>query len=110
GGGMPGWINPHRRAPMVLFRGWEAARRLMDWLQKYFFPAEARHVDEEFVRWGTRLACLEMIQGGITTYVDMYYFESAIADETARAGMRGVLGQAVLDFPTPDYKTLAAAI
>src|SRR5437899_8948818 len=62
------------------------------------------------VHWGTRLSCLEMIQGGITTYADMYYFEDAIADETAKAGVRGVLGQAVLDFPAPDHKTWAEAL
>src|SRR5262249_42327849 len=84
--------------------------RLLDWLQKYIFPAEARNVDEQFVRWGTRLGCLEMIFGGTTTFVDMYYFEDAIADETARAGMRGVLGETVLDFPAPDNKTWDAAI
>ncbi len=107
---MPGLINTHTHAPMVLFRGLADDLPLMDWLQKYIFPAESKNVDDDFVRWGTRLACLEMIQGGITTFVDMYYFEDAIAEETARAGMRGVLGQAVLDFPVPDNKTWADAM
>jgi 5-methylthioadenosine/S-adenosylhomocysteine deaminase len=83
---------------------------LTDWLQRYIFPAEAKNVDEQFVRWGTRLGCLEMIRGGTTTYVDMYYFEDAIADETVRAGMRAVLGETVLDFPAPDNKTWDAAL
>ncbi|HKV40590.1 MAG TPA: amidohydrolase, partial [Blastocatellia bacterium] len=96
--------------PMVLFRGIADDLKLMDWLQKYIFPAEARNVDEQFVRWGTRLGCLEMLLGGTTTYVDMYYFEDAVADETARAGMRGVLGETVLDFPAPDNKTWDAAL
>jgi 5-methylthioadenosine/S-adenosylhomocysteine deaminase len=104
---MPGLINTHTHAPMTLFRGLADDLPLMEWLRQYIFPAEAKNVTEDFVRWGTRLACLEMIQGGITTYVDMYYFEDAIADETVRAGMRGVLGQAVLDFPAPDHKTWA---
>ncbi|HKI37419.1 MAG TPA: amidohydrolase [Gemmataceae bacterium] len=107
---MPGLINTHTHVPMVLLRGLADDLPLMEWLRQYIFPAEAKNVDEDFVRWGTRLACLEMIQGGITTFVDMYYFEDAIADETAKAGMRAVLGQAVLDFPAPDNKTWAEAM
>jgi 5-methylthioadenosine/S-adenosylhomocysteine deaminase len=107
---MPGLINTHTHVPMVLFRGIADDLVLMEWLQKYIFPAEAKNVDEQFVRWGTRLGCLEMIQGGTTTYVDMYYFEDAIADETARAGMRAVLGETLIDFPAPDNKTWEAGI
>jgi len=102
---MPGLINTHTHVPMVLFRGIADDLVLMEWLQKYIFPAEAKNVDEQFVRWGTRLGCLEMIEGGTTTFVDMYYFEDAIAEETARAGMRAVLGETLLDFPAPDNKT-----
>jgi 5-methylthioadenosine/S-adenosylhomocysteine deaminase len=79
-------------------------------LTKYIFPAEAKNVDEAFVRAGTRLGLAEMIRGGTTTYCDMYYFEDAIADETSRAGVRGVLGETVLDFPAPDNKTWDAAL
>jgi 5-methylthioadenosine/S-adenosylhomocysteine deaminase len=107
---MPGLINTHTHVPMVLFRGIADDLVLMEWLQKYIFPAEAKNVDEQFVRWGTRLGCLEMIQGGTTTFVDMYYYEDAVADETARAGMRAVLGETVLDFPAPDNKTWDAAM
>lgn len=107
---MPGLINTHTHVPMVLFRGIADDLVLMEWLQKYIFPAEAKNVDEKFVRWGTRLGCLEMIQGGTTTYVDMYYFEDAIADETARAGMRAVLGETLIDFPAPDNKTWDAGM
>lgn len=107
---MPGLINTHTHVPMVLFRGIADDLVLMEWLQKYIFPAEAKNVDEQFVRWGTRLGCLEMIRGGTTTFVDMYYFEDAIADETARAGMRAVLGETLIDFPAPDNKTWDAGI
>ena len=107
---MPGLINTHTHVPMVLFRGIADDMVLMEWLQKYIFPAEAKNVDEKFVRAGTRLGCLEMIRGGTTTYVDMYYFEDAIADETARAGMRGVLGETLIDFPAPDNKTWDAGL
>jgi 5-methylthioadenosine/S-adenosylhomocysteine deaminase len=101
----PGLINAHTHAPMVLMRGIADDLRLQDWLEKFIFPAEAKHVSPEFVRWGTRLACLEMLLGGITTYADMYYFEEVIAEATREAGMRGVLGQTIIQFPVPDAKT-----
>ena len=92
---------------MVLFRGLADDLDLQEWLTKYIFPAEAKNVTEEFVRVGTRLGLAEMIRGGTTTYCDMYYFEDAIADETAKAGVRGVLGETVIDFPVADNKTNA---
>ena len=87
---IPGLINGHTHVPMTLFRGLADDLDLQDWLTKYIFPAEAKNVSEEFVRAGTRLGLAEMIRGGTTTYCDMYYFEDAIADETAKAGVRGV--------------------
>jgi 5-methylthioadenosine/S-adenosylhomocysteine deaminase len=105
----PGMINGHAHAAMSLFRGVAEDHSLDDWLQKYIFPAEARNVTEEFVLWGTRLGVLEMLRGGITTYADMYYFEDVVASVTKEAGMRGVLGQTVVDFPAADHKTPAAA-
>jgi 5-methylthioadenosine/S-adenosylhomocysteine deaminase len=101
---LPGFINGHTHAPMTLFRGLKDDVVLDDWLRKYIFPAEAKNVTEDFVRWGTRLAAAEMIRGGITTFADMYYFEDAIAEETKAAGMRGVLGETSIDFPAPDNK------
>jgi 5-methylthioadenosine/S-adenosylhomocysteine deaminase len=102
---MPGLINGHTHVPMTLFRGLADDLDLNEWLTKYIFPAEAKNVTEEFVRAGARLGLAEMIRGGTTTYCDMYYFEDAIADETARAGVRGVLGETVIDFPVADNKT-----
>lgn len=106
---MPGLINGHAHAAMSLFRGIADDLSLDDWLHKYIFPAEARNVNEDFVIWGTRLGILEMLRGGITTYADMYYFEDAVARVTKEAGMRGVLGETIIDFPAPDNKTLADA-
>ncbi len=102
---IPGLINGHTHIPMTLFRGLADDLDLQDWLTKYIFPAEAKNLSEEFVRAGTRLGLAEMIRGGTTTYCDMYYFEDAIADETAKAGVRGVLGETVIDFPVADNKT-----
>ena len=107
---IPGLINGHTHIPMTLFRGLADDLDLQDWLTKYIFPAEARNVTEEFVRAGTRLGLAEMIRGGTTTYCDMYYFEDAIADETAKAGVRAVLGETIIDFPVADNKTNAEAM
>ena len=107
---VPGLINGHTHIPMTLFRGLADDLDLQDWLTKYIFPAEAKNVTEEFVRAGTRLGLAEMIRGGTTTYCDMYYFEDAIAEETAKAGLRGVLGETVIDFPVADNKTNAEAM
>jgi 5-methylthioadenosine/S-adenosylhomocysteine deaminase len=107
---IPGLINTHTHAPMSLFRGIADDLKLQDWLEKFIFPAEAKNVDREFVRWGTRLACLEMALSGTTTYVDMYYFEDTIAETTKEAGLRGVLGETVIGFPAPDYKTPQATL
>jgi 5-methylthioadenosine/S-adenosylhomocysteine deaminase len=104
---LPGFINGHTHAPMTLLRGLKDDVTLEEWLTKSIFPAEAKNVTEEFVRWGTRLAAAEQIRGGVTTFADMYYFEDAIAEETKAAGMRGVLGETILDFPAPDNKNNA---
>lgn len=107
---IPGLINTHTHIPMALFRGISDDLDLNDWLTKYIFPAEAKNVDEQFVRAGTRLGLAEMIRGGTTTYCDMYYFEDAIAEETKKAGVRGVLGETIIDFPVADNKTNAEAM
>lgn len=107
---MPGLVNTHTHAPMVLYRGLADDLALMEWLQKYIFPAEAKTVTPEFVRAGTRLAALEMIQSGTTTYADMYYFEEEIARVTKDAGLRGVLGQTIIQFPVADAKTPAEGL
>ena len=107
---MPGLINGHAHAAMSLFRGIADDLSLEDWLHKYIFPAEARNVTEDFVAWGTRLGILEMLRGGITTYADMYYFEDAVARVTKEAGMRGVLGETIIDFPAPDNKSVPQAL
>jgi 5-methylthioadenosine/S-adenosylhomocysteine deaminase len=107
---LPGFVNGHTHVPMTLFRGLHDDVTLHDWLYKYIFPAEAKNVNEDFVRWGTRLAAAEQIRAGVTTFADMYYFEDAVAEETKAAGMRGVLGETFIDFPAPDNKTNAAML
>jgi 5-methylthioadenosine/S-adenosylhomocysteine deaminase len=106
----PGLVNTHTHAGMSLFRGIADDLRLQDWLEKFIFPAEAKNVSPEFVRWGTRLGCLEMLLGGTTTFTDMYYFEDVVAEAAKEAGMRGVLGQTIIGFPVADAKTPADSL
>jgi len=105
---LPGLVNGHTHVPMTLLRGLKDDVPLDVWLKDYIFPAEAKNVTEDFVRWGTRLAAAEMIRGGVTTFADMYYFEEAIAEETKAAGMRAIVGETWIDFPAPDNKDFAA--
>jgi 5-methylthioadenosine/S-adenosylhomocysteine deaminase len=107
---IPGLINAHTHAPMVLYRGLADDLPLQEWLEKYIFPAEAKTVSREMVRIGTRLAALEMIQSGTTAYADMYYFEEEIGRVTRAAGLRGILGQTIIQFPVADAKTPAEAL
>ena len=80
---MPGLINGHSHAAMTLLRGIADDKSLIDWLNNYIFPLEQEFVSEEFVRIGTKLACWEMIRGGTTTFVDMYFYSEVIAEVAA---------------------------
>ena len=99
---MPGLVNGHSHAAMTLLRGVADDLNLMDWLQNYIFPAEVEFVDSEFVRIGTELACWEMIRGGTTTFVDMYYFPDTIAEVVDSCGMRAMISATVIDQRSPD--------
>ncbi len=101
---MPGLVNAHTHIPMSLLRGLNDDLRLDVWLG-YLMPLEREFVTPDFVKLGSRLACAEMIRSGVTSFADMYYFEEAIAEETAAIGMRALLGQTILIFPTPDAPT-----
>jgi 5-methylthioadenosine/S-adenosylhomocysteine deaminase len=101
---MPGLVNAHTHVPMTLLRGLADDLRLDVWLMGYMMPVEREFVSPEFVRLGTSLACAELIRSGVTTFADMYYFEDDVASATAEAGMRGVCGESVMKFPTPDAK------
>lgn len=107
---IPGLVNTHGHVPMVLFRGLADDMPLMEWLNDFIFPAEARTVDEAFCRTGTLLAGIEMARSGTTTFADMYYFEEAMAEATAALGLRAVLGQTIIGFPAPDYASPQLAL
>jgi cytosine/adenosine deaminase-related metal-dependent hydrolase len=97
---LPGMINTHTHAPMTVFRG--LGDDVPDRLRRFIFPLEKNLVDRELVYWGALHGIIEMIEGGVTTMVNMYYFEEEVARAAKRAGMRGVLGQTVINFPAPD--------
>ena len=99
---MPGLVNAHTHAPMTLLRGLADDLRLDVWLMGYMMPVERAFVSADFVTLGTRLACAEMIRSGTTCFADMYYFEDAVAEAAAAAGLRALCAQTVLKFPTPD--------
>jgi len=100
---IPGLVNGHTHAAMSLLRGIADDLPLEEWLQNYIFPAEAKNLDEDFVYWGTTLACAEMLLGGVTTFCDMYLFEDSAARAARDMGMRGVMGEVLYDFDSPNY-------
>src|SRR5688500_17651552 len=113
---IPGLINLHTHAAMSLMRGMADDLPLMEWLTNHIWPAEAKHVDTGFVFDGTRLACAEMLQGGVTCFNDMYLFPEATARAALASGMRASLGMIAIDFPTAyasdpdDYLTKGLAL
>jgi 5-methylthioadenosine/S-adenosylhomocysteine deaminase len=107
---LPGCGNAHTHAPMTLLRGVRDDVDLITWLEKFMFPLEARFVSPEFVRWGARLACWEMIASGTTTFADGYFFEEEVARAADDAGLRAVPGEGIFDVPTPDAKTAAEGL
>ncbi|HYA42292.1 MAG TPA: amidohydrolase [Syntrophobacteraceae bacterium] len=102
---LPGLINAHTHAAMTLFRGLADDLPLMDWLHGHIFPAEAK-LSEQWVYWGTMLACAEMILSGTTAFCDMYLFEHKTAEAAKRAGVRALVGEVLYDFDSPAYGTI----
>ena len=96
----PGLINTHTHASMTVFRG--LGDDVPDRLRRFIFPLEKNLIDRELVYWGALHGFIEMIEGGVTTAVDMYYFEDEVARAAKLVGIRGVLGQSILNFTTPD--------
>lgn len=107
---LPGLVNTHGHAAMTLYRGLGDDLPLHEWLTQFVWPAEKRFTTRENVALGARLAVAEMLASGTTTFADMYFFEDAVGEVCADAGMRVLLGQAVIQFQTPDAPTGDAAI
>ena len=107
---LPGLVNAHTHAAMTCFRGIADDMELMEWLNRYIFPAEAKNVDPELVYWGSMLACAEMIRSGTTSFCDMYLFEDQTARAAKEAGMRCLVGEVLFDFPSPNAKTPAEGL
>ena len=107
---MPGLINGHSHAAMTLLRGVADDLALLDWLINYIFPAEVEFVDAEFVRIGTELACREMIRGGTTTFVDMYYYPEIVAQVVESCGLRAFVSATIIDQRSPDAENAADSL
>ena len=103
---MPGFINTHTHVPMTMLRGYADDLPLHTWLNEHIFPAEARMVTPENVAVASRFAFIEMIKSGTTCFNDMYFFEDIIAEEAKNAGIRGVMGESMIDFATASFQTV----
>ncbi|GAB4539839.1 MAG: amidohydrolase family protein [Thermodesulfovibrionia bacterium] len=99
----PGLINTHTHAAMVYFRGIADDLPLQEWLERHIWPNEMRWLTAGFVDDAIELACLEMLKAGVTTYADMYFYQSVAAKRLQEIGMRAVLGTGIIDFPWGDY-------
>ncbi|MHA4966553.1 TRZ/ATZ family hydrolase [Pseudomonas extremorientalis] len=106
----PGLVNAHGHAAMSLFRGLADDLPLMTWLEKHIWPAEAKWVDEAFVRDGTDLAIAEQLKGGITCFSDMYFYPKVASDCVHNSGMRAQIAIPILDFPIPGAGSADEAI
>ncbi|MDB6144482.1 MAG: hydrolase, Atz/Trz family [Pseudomonas sp.] len=106
----PGLINAHGHAAMTLFRGLADDLPLMTWLENHIWPAEAKWVDEDFVRDGTDLAIAEQLKGGITCFSDMYFFPQVASERVHTSGIRAQITVPVLDFPIPGARTTDEAL
>ncbi len=98
---LPGLVNTHTHLPMTLFRGLADDLPLNIWLNEHIFPAEKENINPKSVRYGTLLACSEMLLSGTTTCCDGYFLEEIVAEAVNDSGMRAVLGHGVIDFPAP---------
>ena len=107
---IPGLVNAHTHVPMTLMRGLADDLRLDVWLIGYMMPVEREFVSPDFVRLGTLLGCAEMIRSGVTCFADMYYYEDAVAEATAQAGLRAICAQTILKFPSPDAESYEVSL
>ncbi len=107
---IPGFVNAHTHLPMTMYRGIADDLPLKEWLEEHIWPAEAKGTHENTVRESAKLGMEEMIRTGTTTFCDMYFFADAVAEETAKIGLRGVMNEALLDFPTNSYNNIDEAL
>ncbi|MEL6649387.1 MAG: amidohydrolase [Bacteroidota bacterium] len=107
---MPGLINTHTHLPMSLLRGIADDLPLQQWLEQYIWPVEAAVMDREAIRLGSQLAMAELIRSGTTCFNDMYFFADEIAKVADEVGLRGRVGEGILDYPTPSHPSAESAM
>jgi len=98
---IPGFVNMHTHAAMTLFRGFGDDMPLMPWLEEKIWPNEAKLTSED-IYWGAKLACVEMLRSGTTTFFDMYHTLDATAQAVEEMGLRAVLAEACFDYFKPE--------
>lgn len=106
---MPGLVNAHTHAAMVLMRGFGDDLALQEWLTKKIFPTENGLTGDD-VYWGTMLACIEMAKSGCTSFADMYFFMEEAAQAVADSGMRAALARSVSSITDADGAKLKASV
>jgi 5-methylthioadenosine/S-adenosylhomocysteine deaminase len=102
---LPGLVNTHSHLGMTLLRGIADDLPLMQWLEQHIWPVEKEHMTRETVHLGTELAAAEQLLAGVTTTTDMYFFGDEVSTVLAEAGMRGVVAESLIGFPTPRCAT-----
>ncbi len=102
---MPGLVNSHTHIPMMYMRGFADDLPLKEWLEEHIWPTEAKLVKRENVKWASLLGIAEMLSMGTTLFSDMYFFEDVVAETVIESGIRGLLGEGILNFPTPAFDT-----
>ncbi len=97
---LPGLVNLHTHASMTLFRGFGDDLSLQTWLETKIWPYEAKLTPED-IYWGAKLACLEMIKTGTTTFLDMYFHMDMVAKAVKEMGLRAFLSEGFIDMGFP---------
>ncbi len=97
-------VNCHTHGAMVAFRGLAEDLALQEWLENHIWPKEREHVKPSFVYKNTKKAIQEMQRNGIKVFSDMYFFEDEVARAARELKIHALIGEGLLDFPTPGAK------
>ncbi len=98
---VPGFINTHTHSHSPLFRGIADDLSLMDWLKDYMWPAE-KHIQAKDAYHAAKLSCLELIESGVTTFADQYYYASEVKKAVLESGLRAYIAPSVFSWPSPE--------
>ena len=105
---IPGLVNTHCHLGMIPFRG--LGDDCKDRLRVFLLPMENQAMDAEMAKLSTRYAIGELLLSGVTTVLDMYYFEEVVAKVMDEMGIRGIAGETVMEKDSCDSKNADEAI